>query len=130
MNLKEWIRFLYGMALGTSVPYIKPQNRFLWPTAIHKFDANLSLYLGGSSVCGILTAQNKSLLINTNSGEAANKLAFELNEANIPFNIDNFTNSRFDSCFFLLHSIYCSCRSKRYYMAIKRNRACQSPFKL
>ncbi len=74
MIFKEWLRFIYGMAMGTSVPYIKPTNRFMWPTALRKIDDNLSLFLGGSCVCGILHDSQGSLLINTNSGAAGAQL--------------------------------------------------------
>lgn len=74
MIFKEWIRFIYGMAMGTSVAYIKPTNRFMWPTAIKKIDDRFELFLGGSSVCGILHDHNQVALINTNSGQAAMQL--------------------------------------------------------
>ncbi len=74
MIFKEWIRFVYGMAMGTSVPYIKPTNRFMWPTALKTIDDHMSLFLGGSVVCGILHDKNQVVLINTNSGPAASQL--------------------------------------------------------
>ena len=74
MIFKEWLRFIYGMAMGTSVPYIKPSNRFLWPTAFKKFDENLSLFLGGSCICAILHDETRCCVINTNSGSAATQL--------------------------------------------------------
>ena|SRR5258708_38740701 len=74
MNFKEWLRFVYGMTMGTSVPYLKPTQRFLWPTAEKKLDDRLSLFLGGSCVCGIFANGPQSLLINTNSGAAAKQV--------------------------------------------------------
>lgn len=74
MTTKEWLRFLTGLIMGTSVPYIKPSNRFLWPTALQKVDDQFSLFLGGSCVCGILASEAQCLLINTNSGAAAKQL--------------------------------------------------------
>jgi hypothetical protein len=74
MNTKEWLRFISGLIMGTTVPYIKPSIRFLWPTALQKIDDHFSLFLGGSCVCGILSSQHQCLLINTNSGAAAKQL--------------------------------------------------------
>ncbi len=74
MILKEWLRFIYGMAMGTSVPYIKPTNRFMWPTTFKKVDEQFSLFLGGSCACGILHDADNILLINSNSGKAAVQL--------------------------------------------------------
>ncbi len=74
MIFKEWLRFIYGMAMGTSVPYIKPSNRFLWPTALTKIDNQFSLFLGGSCVCGVLGDAEQTILLNTNSGTAAIQL--------------------------------------------------------
>ena len=62
------------MTMGTSVPYIKPSKRFLWPTACKKIDDEFSLFLGGSCVCGIFHGASQSVLINTNSGSAADQL--------------------------------------------------------
>lgn len=74
MILKEWLRFIYGMAMGTSVPYIKPTNRFMWPTTFKKVDEQFSLFLGGSCACGIIHDADNLLLINSNSGKAAVQL--------------------------------------------------------
>ncbi len=74
MIFKEWLRFIYGMAMGTSVPYIKPTNRFMWPTALKKVDQQFGLFLGGSCVCGIYKSESHSVVINTNAGAAAQQL--------------------------------------------------------
>lgn len=74
MNLKEFVRFCYGMFMGTSVHYIKPSKRHLWPTKVEKLDDGFSLFIGGSGHCGVLREGSRALLVNTNQGSAAETL--------------------------------------------------------
>lgn len=81
MTFKEFIRFTYGLLMGTSTPLLKPVQRFLYPTHKHTIDPELSLLLGGSGICAILTAPNgERLVINTNQGAAAKELRAWANE--------------------------------------------------
>lgn len=84
MTVKEWLRFIYGMALGTSVPYIKPNKRYLWPVRLHEVDANCFIYEGGSANSIILRSQDQSLIVNTNSAEAAEHLHHEIKKRHYP----------------------------------------------
>lgn len=74
MTFKEFLRLAYGLFMGTSVQYLKPSQRFLWPTKVRRVDAGLSLFFGGSGVCGVLHGADTTWLINTNQGEAAREL--------------------------------------------------------
>ncbi len=71
MNFKEFIRLTYGLFMGTSTPYLKPNNRYLFPTHRLEVDGELSLFLGGSAVCGLLSKGNEALVINTNQARPA-----------------------------------------------------------
>lgn len=78
MNFSEWVRMLYGLSMGTSVQFIKPKQRYLWPTHWHKVDDKLSLFLGGSGNCGVLRSQDKVLLIDVNSDKPSLELKSKL----------------------------------------------------
>lgn len=72
MNLKELIRFSYGLFMGTSTPFLKPTKRFLFPVHRHEVDRGLGVFLGGSSLCGIVTREESdAFVINTNQGNPA-----------------------------------------------------------
>ncbi len=76
MNLKEAFLFVYGLIFATSTPYLKPKNRFLFPTATYKFDSDkfdssLTLFLGGSGICAHLKSGADKFLVNANIGVAA-----------------------------------------------------------
>ncbi len=83
MTFREFIRFAYGLVMGTSVQYVKPRQRFLWPTKVIQLDETLSLMLGGSCICGILHAEKEAILINTNQGSAAEDLRSEIQRLGI-----------------------------------------------
>jgi hypothetical protein len=67
VNLKEWVIFAYGVIFATSTPYLKPKKRYLFPTAVRRFDDALTFFLGGSGIC----ARLDSLVVNANLDEAA-----------------------------------------------------------
>lgn len=69
MNLKELIRFSYGLFMGTSTPFLKPTKRFLFPTHRHEVDRELGVFLGGSGLCGVVARGSEAAVINTNQGE-------------------------------------------------------------
>lgn len=71
MNLKELIRFSYGLFMGTSTPFLKPTKRFLFPVHRHEVDRELGIFLGGSGLCGVLARGPEALVVNTNQGEPA-----------------------------------------------------------
>ena len=76
MNIKEALLFVYGIIFATSTPYLKPKNRFLFPTATFKFDvekfnSSLTFFLGGSGICAHLRSGADSFLVNANIGVAA-----------------------------------------------------------
>jgi hypothetical protein len=74
VTLKEFIRFSYGLFMGTSTPYLKPTKRFLFPASVEINDENLSIVFGGSAVCAVLNAGSEVVVINTNQGDAGAKL--------------------------------------------------------
>ncbi len=78
MNLKELIHFSYGLIMGTSVQYVKPTKRFLWPTTFEKQDEQLALFYGGSGTCGVLSDGANVLLINVNQGVASEELGRQI----------------------------------------------------
>jgi hypothetical protein len=83
VNLKEALLFAYGVIFATSTPYLKPKNRFLFPTATwkfdnDKFDSTLTLFLGGSGVCAQLRAGADVLIVNTNLAAAAEQWRSDL----------------------------------------------------
>jgi len=71
-----WFSFknIYGLIMGTSTDWMKPIRRPHWPTTLHKVDDNLSVFLGGSGNCGILSGPDGKLLINCNSGKSSEVL--------------------------------------------------------
>jgi glyoxylase-like metal-dependent hydrolase (beta-lactamase superfamily II) len=71
VTFKEFVRFTYGLMMGTSTQFLKPTQRFLFPILRHDFDSHLGLFLGGSGICGVLEGQGEVLVINTNQGAAA-----------------------------------------------------------
>jgi hypothetical protein len=83
MNLKEALLFAYGVVFATSTPYLKPKNRFLFPTATSKFDtdkydSSLTLFLGGSGICAHLRSAADTFLVNANNGAAAEQWRSEM----------------------------------------------------
>jgi glyoxylase-like metal-dependent hydrolase (beta-lactamase superfamily II) len=78
MTFREVIRFVYGLAMGTSTPFLKPTKRFLFPPAVVKVDEALQLVMGGSCVCALLRGPEGFLLINTNQGAATRLLCREI----------------------------------------------------
>src|SRR4051812_1344310 len=50
--------------MGTSMPYLKPTKRYLFPSSRYDVDENLSFLLGGNCVCAILAGDNEALVIN------------------------------------------------------------------
>lgn len=83
MTFKEFLRFAYGLVMGTSVQYVKPSQRYLWPTAAQEIDPRFSIFLGGSGNCGILRDGAEAWLINANQGPAAEALRARLRTAGI-----------------------------------------------
>jgi len=71
MNLKEFVRFTYGLFMGTSTPFLKPAKRYLFPVFRKEVTPDFGLFLGGSGICGYLHAQGETVVINTNQGFAA-----------------------------------------------------------
>jgi len=47
MKLKDILHFTYGLLMGTSVKYVKPKKRFLWPLEEVNLDGD-QLFVGGS----------------------------------------------------------------------------------
>jgi glyoxylase-like metal-dependent hydrolase (beta-lactamase superfamily II) len=78
MNFSEWLRMAYGLFMGTSVQYIKPTNRYLFPTKVEKVAENLWVQLGGAGIVGVLKSGNEVLLINCNQTKATQKLLEDL----------------------------------------------------
>ncbi len=78
MNFSEWLRMAYGLFMGTSVQYIKPTNRYLFPTKIVEVTKDLSIQLGGAGIVGVLHSEKEVLLINCNQSKATQKLMSEL----------------------------------------------------
>ncbi len=78
MSPREAILLVYGLIFGTSTPYLKPKNRFLFPTAIFSFDKDLKFFLGGSGICAELRSGTDLLIVNTNQSDASNLWAHEL----------------------------------------------------
>jgi hypothetical protein len=74
MTWKELLRFTYGMVMGTSTPYLKPSQRFLFPTGVVELDATTWLLMGGSGICAVVSGNHETLLINVNRGRAATEL--------------------------------------------------------
>ena len=71
MNFREAVLLVYGLIFATSTPYLKPKKRFMFPTAVYKFDENLKFFLGGSGICAELRSDREMLVVNTNQGDAA-----------------------------------------------------------
>ena len=60
--------------MGTTTDYLKRSDRPLWPTKMYRVDDDFSVFLGGTGNCGLLQNGNETLLINCNSGPAAEEL--------------------------------------------------------
>lgn len=69
---------LYGLAMGTSVHFIKPSKRHLWPTKWVTLSDSLTIQVGGSANSGILSSGSNTLLVDVNSGVASNELKDKL----------------------------------------------------
>ncbi len=98
MTFREFVRFTYGLVMGTSVQYVKPRQRFLWPTKAIPIDPNLTLMLGGSGICGIIHDGNEAILINTNQATAAEDLRAEIQKLGIT-KIKGIINTSMDVAF-------------------------------
>lgn len=83
MNGKEFLRFLYGMFMGTSVQYIKPTKRHMFDTLWEKIDETAFVQHGGSSNCFVLRKQDSALVINSGHSGPAEKLAGQLKSIGI-----------------------------------------------
>ena len=73
MNLKEVIRFTYGLIFGTSTPYLKPKKRYLFPVSLQELGKDFLVLLGGSCVCCAIRENGETLIINTNSREVSSE---------------------------------------------------------
>lgn len=71
MSLKRTLHFAWGLFMGTTVPYVKPARRPLWPSVGQPVDASFALFMGGTGNCGILFDSKRTVLINANSGAGA-----------------------------------------------------------
>lgn len=80
MTFKEFIRFAYGLFMGTSTPLLKPAKRYLFRSQKVEWDEGFGLYLGGSCVCGLLRNRTEALVINTNQDRAAAEFRQWVNE--------------------------------------------------
>ncbi len=73
MNLDEFLRMVYGLFMGTSVQYIKPANRYVFPTKVVEVDKDFSIQLGGTSILGYIKSGESNLLINPGHQKAFDK---------------------------------------------------------
>ncbi len=78
MTPREAVLLIYGFIFGTSTPYLKPKNRYLFPTAIYRFDPQLTFFLGGSGICAEFRDGDRTIVINLNQGEASQLWVAEL----------------------------------------------------
>lgn len=74
MNLGEWIRFIYGITLGTSTPLIDVDARPLRKIEKKNLGRGATVFIGGAGNCVVLEDNGKSLLINSNMGTAAEEI--------------------------------------------------------
>ncbi|MCB0377761.1 MAG: hypothetical protein KDD33_04650 [Bdellovibrionales bacterium] len=74
MGIMKAFYTFWGVFMGTTVDYVKPEKRPLWPSHVHDVDQSFSYFLGGSGNCGVLKNGKETLLINCNSGVASQKL--------------------------------------------------------
>jgi glyoxylase-like metal-dependent hydrolase (beta-lactamase superfamily II) len=87
MTLREFVRFTYGLFMGTSTPLLKPSQRYLFPLKKAYFDDRLSFLLGGSCVCALLDGGGERLIINVNQAGAASALRKLANERVGPLSV-------------------------------------------
>jgi glyoxylase-like metal-dependent hydrolase (beta-lactamase superfamily II) len=87
MTFKEFIRFTYGLFMGTSTPLLKPSQRYLFPLKLIVFDEQLRILLGGSGICALLRDQGTALLVNTNQAGAARAVRKWFDEKPLPLKI-------------------------------------------
>jgi hypothetical protein len=73
MRIGQAVRFVYGLFMGTSTPYLKKRQRYLFPTLLIDRDESFQIFLGGSGICARLKSNDGSLVVNLNQGEAAEK---------------------------------------------------------
>ncbi len=74
MNLGEWIRFFYGIILGTSTPLIDIDARPLRNLEKKNLGTGITAFIGGACNCVLVENNGKSLLINSNMGTAAEEI--------------------------------------------------------
>ncbi len=83
MNGKEFLRFIYGMFMGTSVQYIKPTKRHMFGTLWEPLDENAFVQHGGSSNCLVLRQGDKALVVNSGQAGPAQKMLEELRQLGV-----------------------------------------------
>ncbi|OQW48998.1 MAG: hypothetical protein A4S09_12850 [Proteobacteria bacterium SG_bin7] len=74
MNLGEWIRFFYGITLGTSTPLIDIGARPLRNLEKKSLGNGVTAFIGGACNCVAIGNNGKNLLINSNMGSAAEEI--------------------------------------------------------
>lgn len=78
MNLGEWIRFLYGITLGTSTPLIDVGARPLRNMEKKSLGSGVTAFIGGACNCVALENNGKILLINSNMGKTSEEILHSL----------------------------------------------------
>ncbi len=84
MSPREAVLLVYGLIFGTSTPYLKPKNRFLFPTTLRTIAPGLDLLLGGSGICAVLRGSRALCVVNANRGDAGRKWRDEVRSASLP----------------------------------------------
>jgi hypothetical protein len=81
VSVGRFFHYAYGLVMGTSVPYLKPVNRFLF-----KFDSKIiyqsgetkvELLSGGAGNVLLIKSAGEVLIVNTNLGPVARELAHQ-----------------------------------------------------
>jgi glyoxylase-like metal-dependent hydrolase (beta-lactamase superfamily II) len=67
----------YGLFMGTSVQYIKPANRYIFPTKLVELDPQFYIQLGGTSLLGFFKGSEQNLLINPGHSKAFSQFLSE-----------------------------------------------------
>ncbi len=78
MNLSEWIRFLYGITLGTSTPLIDVTARPHRPLQKKQLGNGITALIGGVTNCVAIEKGSETLLINTNMAATAEQIMHEV----------------------------------------------------
>lgn len=84
MKFKEFLRFAYGLVMGTSTPFLKSKKRFLFPAHREQIDLEFGVFLGGSCLCGVIQGGDDILVVNVNQGTPAREFLGWVEEKDVP----------------------------------------------